>query len=50
MNADRRGWGLMGIGAMLLILTVVGLWRQRSTPTAFTILALVQGVYPRRSR
>jgi alpha-1,6-mannosyltransferase len=45
MNADRwRMWALTAIGAMLLTLTGVGLWRQHVYDTdGFTILALVQG-------
>jgi alpha-1,6-mannosyltransferase len=45
MNADRRRtWALTAIGAMLLLLTGVGLWRQHLYDTdGFTILALVQG-------
>jgi hypothetical protein len=47
MNADRwRVWALTGIGAMLLMLTGVGLWRQHVYDTdGFTILALVQGAF-----
>ena len=37
-------WALTAIGAMLLLLTGVGLWRQHVYDTdGFTILALVQG-------
>ncbi len=45
MNADRwRVRALTAIGAMLLLLTGVGLWRQHIYDTdGFTILALVQG-------
>jgi len=45
MNTDRwRMWALTAIGAMLLLLTGVGLWRQHVYDTdGFTILALVQG-------
>jgi len=45
MNAHRwRMWALTAIGAMLLMLTGVGLWRQHVYDTdGFTILALVQG-------
>jgi len=47
MNVDRwRVWALAGIGAMLLMLTGVGLWRQHMYDTdGFTILALVQGAF-----
>ena len=47
MNADRRRtWALTAIGAMLLLLTGVGLWRQHIYDTdGFTILALVQGAF-----
>lgn len=47
MNPDRwRVWTLTGIGAMLLMLTGVGLWRQHVYDTdGFTILALVQGAF-----
>jgi hypothetical protein len=47
MNADRwRAWALTAIGAMLLLLTGVGLWRQHVYDTdGFTILALVQGAF-----
>ena len=45
MNADRRRtWALTAIGALLLILTGVGLWRQHVYDTdGFTVLMLVQG-------
>ena len=45
MNADRRRiWALTAIGALLLILTGIGLWRQHVYDTdGFTILTLVQG-------
>jgi hypothetical protein len=45
MNADRRRtWALTAIGAMLVLLTGVGLWRQHLYDTdGFGILALVQG-------
>jgi alpha-1,6-mannosyltransferase len=45
MSADRwRVWAVAAIGAMLLTLTGVGLWRQHLYDTdGFTILALVQG-------
>jgi hypothetical protein len=45
MNAQRwRAWTLGAIGALLLVLTGVGLWRQHLYDTdGFTILALVQG-------
>ncbi len=45
MNADRRRvWALTLSGAMLLLLTGAGLWRQHIYDTdGFTILALVQG-------
>jgi len=47
MNAERwRAWALTAIGAMLLILTGVGLWCQHRYDTdGFTILALVQGAF-----
>lgn len=47
MNTDRwRTWALTAIGAMLLMLTGVGLWRQHVYDTdGFTILALVQGAF-----
>ena len=47
MNADRRRiWALTAIGALLLILTGVGLWRQNVYDTdGFTVLALVQGAF-----
>jgi len=47
MNADRwRPWALTAIGAMLLVLTGVGLWRQHVYDTdGFTILTLVQGAF-----
>ena len=47
MNADRRRvWALTAIGAMLLILTGAGLWRQHVYDTdGFTVLALVQGAF-----
>jgi len=47
MTAGRwRVWALTGIGAMLLMLTGVGLWRQHVYDTdGFTILAVVQGVF-----
>jgi alpha-1,6-mannosyltransferase len=47
MNADRwRPWALTAIGAILLLLTSAGLWRQRVYDTdGFTILALVQGAF-----
>ena len=40
MNADRwRKWALAAIGAMLLMLTGVGLWRQHAYDTdGFTVL------------
>jgi alpha-1,6-mannosyltransferase len=46
MNANRwRMWALTAIGALLLMLTGVGLWRQHVYDTdGFTILALLQGV------
>jgi alpha-1,6-mannosyltransferase len=45
MNAQRwRVWALTAIGALLLALTGVGLWRQHLYDTdGFTLLALVQG-------
>jgi hypothetical protein len=45
MRADRwRGWALTAIGALLLALTGVGLWRQHLLDTdGFTVIALVQG-------
>src|SRR5215469_14166813 len=47
MNAGRwRPWALTAIGAMLLVLTGVGLWRQHVYDTdGFTILTLVQGAF-----
>jgi alpha-1,6-mannosyltransferase len=47
MNADRwRVQALTAIGAMLLLLTGVALWRQHVHDTdGFTILALVQGAF-----
>ena len=47
MNAQRwRMRALAAIGAMLLLLTGVGLWRQHVYDTdGFTILALVQGAF-----
>ena len=47
MNSDqRRVWATTAIGAMLFLLTGVGLWRQHLYDTdGFTILALVQGVF-----
>src|SRR5215469_706407 len=47
MNADRwRPWALTAIGAILLVLTAVGLWRQHVYDTdGFTILTLVQGAF-----
>jgi len=47
VNADRRRiWALTAIGALLLILTGVGLWRQNVYDTdGFTVLALVQGAF-----
>src|SRR5262249_25504254 len=47
MNADRlRMWALTAIGALLLALTGVGLWRQHVYDTdGFTILTLVQGAF-----
>jgi hypothetical protein len=47
MNADRwRMQALAASGAMLLLLTGVGLWRQHVYDTdGFTILALVQGAF-----
>jgi len=47
MNADRwRPWALTAIGAILLLLTSAGLWRQRVYDTdGFTILTLVQGTF-----
>ena len=47
MNADRwRVWALTGIGAVLLVVTGIGLWRQHLYDTdGFTILALVQGAF-----
>ena len=47
MNADGwRVWALSAIGAILLMLTGVGLWRQHVYDTdGFTILALVQGAF-----
>ena len=47
MNADPwRARALIAIGAMLLLLTAAGLWRQHLYDTdGFTILALVQGAF-----
>src|SRR6516225_3141839 len=47
MNADRaRICALTAIGALLLLLTGVGLWRQHVYDTdGFTVLALVQGAF-----
>ena len=47
MNADRwRKSALAAIGAVLLMLTGVGLWRQQAYDTdGFTVLALVQGAF-----
>jgi len=47
VNTDRRRiWALTGIGALLLILTGVALWRQNVYDTdGFTVLALVQGAF-----
>ncbi|MGB9333219.1 MAG: glycosyltransferase 87 family protein [Steroidobacteraceae bacterium] len=47
MNAHRwHVWALTGIGAMLLLLTGVGLWRQHVYDTdGFIVLALVQGAF-----
>jgi alpha-1,6-mannosyltransferase len=47
MKPDRwRVWILTAIGALLLTLTGVGLWRQHVYDTdGFTILALVQGAF-----
>jgi hypothetical protein len=47
MSLDRwRGPGVMAIGAMLLLLTVAGLWRQHLYDTdGFTVLALLQGAF-----
>jgi hypothetical protein len=47
MNVDRwRTWALTAIGAMLLMLTGVGLWRQSVLDTdGFTVTALVQGAF-----
>src|SRR5579863_1652597 len=47
MNAGRwRRSALTAIGAILLLLTGVGLWRQHVYDTdGFTILALVQGAF-----
>jgi alpha-1,6-mannosyltransferase len=47
MNAHRwRMWAVTASGAMLLLLTGVGLWRQHLYDTdGFTILALVQGAF-----
>ena len=47
MNAERwRTSALTAIGAMLLLLTGVGLWRQHVYDTdGFTVLALVQGAF-----
>lgn len=45
VNPDRwRRWALTAIGALLLALTGVGLWRQHLLDTdGFTVVALVQG-------
>jgi len=45
MNANRwRTWVVTAVGALLLLLTGVGLWRQHIYDTdGFTVLALVQG-------
>jgi hypothetical protein len=47
MNADRwRPWALTAIGAILLLLTGAGLWRQQVYDTdGFTMLTLVQGAF-----
>src|SRR6516164_11734981 len=47
MNADPwRARALIAIGAMLLLLTAAGLWRQHLYDTdGFTVLALVQGAF-----
>jgi hypothetical protein len=47
MNVDRwRTWALTAIGAVLLVLTCVGLWRQHVLDTdGFTVTALVQGAF-----
>jgi hypothetical protein len=47
MKADRwRPWALTGCGAMLLLLTGAGLWRQHLLDTdGFTILTLAQGAF-----
>ena len=47
MNAGSwRKWALAVTGAMLLMLTGVGLWRQHVLDTdGFTIIALVQGAF-----
>jgi hypothetical protein len=47
MSAERwRVWALTAIGALLLMLTGVGLWRQHLYDTdGFTILALLQGAF-----
>lgn len=47
MSAGRwRAWALTAIGAVLLTLTGVGLWRQHVYDTdGFTVLALAQGVF-----
>ena len=47
MKADQwRLWALTACGAMLVVLTGVGLWRQHVYDTdGFTILALAQGVF-----
>lgn len=47
MNAERwRPWALTAIGAILLVLTGVGLWRQHRYDTdGFTILTLLQGAF-----
>ena len=47
MNADQaRICALTAIGALLLLLTGVGLWRQHVYDTdGFTVLALVQGAF-----
>lgn len=46
MKTDRwRVWSLTACGAVLLLLTAVGLWRQHVYDTdGFTLLVLVQGV------
>jgi alpha-1,6-mannosyltransferase len=47
MSIDRwRGPGVMAIGAVLLLLTAAGLWRQQLYDTdGFTVLALLQGAF-----